>query len=72
MDSYTYFLIQRSNSDFAIRLIHYANNFFAAKNAMLNAYGLSDRNIVTWSSSPAAPIWARTKPCTDFDGRNAH
>ena len=72
METVTYFLIQRGNSDFAIRVTHRTNNFPAAKNAMLNAYGLSDRNIVTWSGSPEAPIWARTKPCTDFDGRNAN
>lgn len=66
----TYYLVNRNGKDVAIELIHYSNNKYAAEKAMMSAYGMSRNDIKL--ESGGTPIWARTNPCTTFDGRNAH
>ncbi len=66
----TYYLINKNGKKVAIQLLHCTNNKYAAKKAMMAAYGLRDSDISL--ESGGSPIWARTNPCTQFDGRNAH
>ena len=66
----TYYLINRNGTKVAIELLHCVNNKYAAKKAMMAAYGLKERDIAL--ESGGSPIWAKTNACSQFDGRNAH
>ncbi len=66
----TYYLIERQGKKVAIKLVHYVCNKYAAKKAMMTAYGLRDSDIRL--ESGGNPIWARLNACSEFDGRNAH
>lgn len=63
MESETYFFFK--NGD-CVKVIHYSNNLYAAKKAMLSMYGRSESDI---SHTGSKCVTGRYQT---FDGRNYH
>lgn len=63
-----YFYFNRGGQTLCVEVLHYANNLYAAKKAMLNTYGLKESDIIRSSfSTPNAGISYST-----FDGTRYH